>query len=76
MLLSPLKHSSNAVLTLLAIVRIRNHKLLLLLVRKRNYRYSLAVGIGLDGTDVNKERHLGLVNRLVFRDRFSLNFFS
>ena len=42
------EHSGNTMSPFLAIVGIRNHKLLLLLVGKRSYRKALAVGISLD----------------------------
>lgn len=60
------EHSGNTRSPFLAIVGIRNHKLLLLLVGKRSYSNALAVGISLDGPDVNKIRHRRLVHRFVF----------
>ena len=60
------EHSGNTMSPFLAIVGIRNHKLLLLLVGKRSYCNALAVGISLDGPDVNKIRHRRLVHRFVF----------
>ena len=60
------EHSGNTMSLFLAIVGIRNHKLLLLLVGKRSYSNALAVGISLDGPDVNKIRHRRLVHRFVF----------
>ena len=52
--------------TLLAIIRIGNHKLLFLFIRQRNYANTFLCCIRPNGTDVNKMRHGRLIYRLIF----------
>ncbi len=61
-----LKHCGYVMATMLAVIGIGNNKLLLLFIRKRSNRYTLAVGISFNSPEVNYLWHQRLIDWFVF----------